>query len=62
MATGKCKDCRFGFFPANAAGSREWQGKCLSDILSKDDGENMKYRTIMQHFSCSNNKFEPCGK
>lgn len=58
--TGNCKDCKFARFEASdVPGSFKWSGVCVVDILTKTDGEKMKYHTIMQHFHCSNNRFEP---
>lgn len=58
--TGKCKDCLYARFDADPkTGASMWQGRCLVDILSMKEGEKMKYHTVMQHFHCSNNRFQP---
>lgn len=57
-----CKNCRFGSFPSNGVpGSRAWKGICMADILAKEGKKHdrLKYHDIMQHFHCSNNKYEP---
>lgn len=61
--TGNCKDCLYARFTYDPeTGATRWQGRCLADVLSDKDGEKMKFHTIMQHFRCSNNRFQPINQ
>lgn len=56
-----CKTCRFASFAsADVPGSTSWQGRCLADVLTQEDSSKgvLKYHTIMQHFRCSNGKWQ----
>ena len=53
---GKCKDCVWAAFAANADGSRSWDGNCMFYVV-QSNGEIRRRHSISQHFECSNGKF-----